>query len=238
MTYCCITGATSGIGQACAYYFAEKGHNLFLIARRWHILEHMKYDLMQKYNIDVIIGICDVSSYLMVTNLFDTVWAIDVDILINNAWLAKWREYIVDISAADIDEMINTNIKGTLYISQKIIPLMQNKGIHVFNIWSISATNVYPWGATYCATKAAINALSQLMRLELQKDNIMVTCINPGLVNTNFQLVRANWDQEWVDHFLDQKLWSGKQLEPWEIATLIYSIIGRNIFDLTYWHKL
>lgn len=233
-----FTGASSGIGKACAYYFAQHWHNLILIARRWDRLQEIKNDLVNLYKIEILIWIVDVSSYKQVDDFFDWLKDVDINILINNAWLAKGFDYVSDLSIDHLNQMIDTNIKGVLYISKKVIPLMIKKGLHIFNIWSISANHYYPGGAAYCATKAAVNSLSQCMRLELQASNIMVTCINPGLVNTQFQYVRTDGDWAQVDAFLQKRLWTGTQLEPVQIASLLYDLVGKDIPEISYRHKI
>ena len=233
-----FTGASSGIGKACAYYFAQHRHNLILIARRWDRLQEIKNDLVNLYKIEILIWIVDVSSYKQVDDFFDWLKDVDINILINNAWLAKGFDYVSDLSIDHLNQMIDTNIKGVLYISKKVIPLMIKKGLHIFNIWSISANHYYPGGAAYCATKAAVNSLSQCMRLELQASNIMVTCINPGLVNTQFQYVRTDGDWAQVDAFLQKRLWTGTQLEPVQIASLLYDLVGKDIPEISYRHKI
>lgn len=238
--YTCISGATSGIGKASAYLFASRNNNLILLGRRKDRLEDISRDISKLYGVEVIIWCIDVRKHEEVKSFFNSlkIENIYIDVLINSAWLAKWYASIEDVIEKDINDMIDTNIKWLLFVSKYAIPYMKEKWKHIFNLGSISGkSSPYAWWATYCWTKAAINIISECMRLEVQNNNIYVTCINPWLVDTEFQLVRAEWNQKKVDEFLEMRLGKGKQLKPEEIALLMYENIGRNIPEITYRHK-
>lgn len=239
MLYTCITWATSGIGKTTAELFAAQWHHLILIWRRNERLLALKEYLQHRFQIDIILWTIDIRDHNQVEDFFKELshQSKQIEILINNAWLAKWFDYLEQAKIDDIDNMIHTNITWLLYMSKYAIPLMKEKGKHIFNIGSISGKAAYASWVTYCATKAAVNMISECMRLELQKDNIFVTCINPWLVDTEFQLVRSNGDKQKIENFLSNKLWNGKQLDPMQIAQLIYENIGRNIPEISYRHK-
>lgn len=198
-----ITGASSGIGKACAEKLAKLGANLILTARRKEILENLKKDLEEKYQIKVLILTFDVRNYDEVKSNIDSLpddWK-NIEILINNAGLAvgldKFHEYKID----DVDKMIDTNVKGFIYIGNSIIPLMlkTDKVCSVINIGSVAGDIAYPGGSIYCSTKFAVKALSDSMRADLMDKKIKVTNIKPGLVETEFSVVRFRGDQEKAD---------------------------------------
>lgn len=198
-----ITGASSGIGKACAEKLAKLGVNLILTARRKEILENLKKDLEEKYQIKVFILTFDVRNYDEVRSNIDSLpeeWK-NIEILINNAGLAvgldKFHEYNID----DVDKMIDTNVKGFIYIGNSIIPLMlkTDKVCSVINIGSVAGDIAYPGGSIYCSTKFAVKALSDSMRADLMDKKIKVTNIKPGLVETEFSVVRFRGDQEKAD---------------------------------------
>lgn len=198
-----ITGASSGIGKACAEKLAKLGVNLILTARRKEILENLKKDLEEKYQIKVLILTFDVRNYDEVKSNIDSLpddWK-NIEILINNAGLAvgldKFHEYKID----DVDKMIDTNVKGFIYIGNSIIPLMlkTDKVCSVINIGSVAGDIAYPGGSIYCSTKFAVKALSDSMRADLMDKKIKVTNIKPGLVETEFSVVRFRGDQEKAD---------------------------------------
>ncbi|MDY4012023.1 MAG: SDR family NAD(P)-dependent oxidoreductase, partial [Fusobacterium gastrosuis] len=198
-----ITGASSGIGKACAEKLAKLGANLILTARRKEILENLKKDLEEKYQIKVLILTFDVRNYDEVKSNIDSLpddWK-NIEILINNAGLAvgldKFHEYKID----DVDKMIDTNVKGFIYIGNSIIPLMlkTDKVCSVINIGSVAGDIAYPGGSIYCSTKFAVKALSDSMRADLMDKKIKVTNIKPGLVETEFSVVRFRGDQDKAD---------------------------------------
>jgi len=191
----CVTGASSGIGRATALALASVGYSLILCGRRMERLEELQLEITTP-------SVClqfDVKNQPTVQDAFDSLteeWK-SIDVLINNAGNAHGLEPIDQGEIADWDEMIDVNVKGLLYVSKAIIPGMKarNKG-HVVNLSSIAGKMTYANGAVYCASKAAVEALSNGMRLDLNPYNIKVSNIAPGAVNTEFSLVRFKGDQE------------------------------------------
>ena len=215
-----ITGATSGIGKACAYKFAENKHHLILTGRREERLLEMKNDLVNKYKINITILCFDIKNREQTTTLIaETIKKQTVDILINNAGLAAGRNPIDTANLDDFDNMIDTNIKGLLYASKAVIPFFKelNKG-HIFNIASVAGKYTYANGNVYCASKHAVDALSRAMRIDLLPYNIKVTNIAPGAVDTEFSLVRFKGDKEKAD-----SIYNGfTPLKAMDIAEVIY----------------
>lgn len=197
-----ITGATSGIGLACAEKFAAAGDNLIITGRRLNRLEDLQHALKIKYHIECHISCFDVQDKeavkVAIENLPEDFK--NVDVLINNAGLALGRDYFQEADLQDWETMINTNINGLAYVSRAIIPAMiKRKTGHIINLGSIAGQEVYEKGNMYCATKFAVDALSKSMRIDLLKYNIKVTNISPGAVNTEFSLVRFKGDQQTAD---------------------------------------
>lgn len=194
-----ITGATSGIGAACAKKFASEGHQLWLIGRRTDRLNAIKSELENQYKTTINIATLDVrerSAIAALINDITNTWQ-SPDILINNAGLALGLSTIDDGDIDQWETMIDTNIKGLLYMTRNIVPLMKlKKQGHIFNIGSTAGKSVYPNGNVYCATKHAVDALSQSMRIDLLNYNIKVTAINPGMVDTEFSSVRFSGDEQ------------------------------------------
>ncbi|MES2837793.1 MAG: SDR family NAD(P)-dependent oxidoreductase [Bacteroidota bacterium] len=195
-----ITGATSGIGEACAEKFAQNNYNLILLARREEKLIQLKNDLEKKYSISIKIICADVRNYSdlekKLTQLTDT----KIDILINNAGLSLGLGPIHEGDISQWDTMIDTNVKGLLYVTRLISPIMlkQNSG-HIINISSIAGRETYANGNVYCATKHAVDSISKAIRIDMLPYGIKVTNIAPGMVNTNFSLVRFNGDKNRAD---------------------------------------
>lgn len=197
-----ITGATAGIGEAVAVKFAQTGYRLIITGRRKELLEQVSHHLSDKYGIDVL-PLCfdvrvqsEVEKYL---GQLPTDWQ-DIDVLVNNAGLAVGLSSLQEGVVDDWERMIDTNIKGLLYVSRVITPLMIKRGKgHVINIGSIAGKEVYPNGNVYCATKHAVNALSAGMRMDLLPHGIRVTQICPGAVETEFSVVRFKGDQQRAD---------------------------------------
>jgi 3-hydroxy acid dehydrogenase / malonic semialdehyde reductase len=188
-----ITGASSGIGMASARAFAKKGANLILAARRVERLKSLAAELKKKHGTLCRIIKLDVRKSSGVKKAISALpekWKY-IDILLNNAGLSRGLDLIHEGSELDWEEMIDTNIKGLLYVSRNVIPLMvkRNKG-QVINIGSIAGHEVYPKGNVYCATKHAVDAITKGMRLDLVDTDIRVTTIDPGLVETEFSIVR------------------------------------------------
>lgn len=194
-----ITGATSGIGQACALRFAGLGHHLILTGRRINRLENLQKEIGEKYRVPVLILAFDVRDNKAVRAALDGLpgnWK-DIDILVNNAGLALGLDSIEEGSLEDWEQMIDTNIKGLLYVTRAVAPGMKARGKgHIINIGSIAGREVYPKGNVYCSTKQAVDALSQGMRIDLLSHGIKVTQISPGAVETEFSKVRFHGDDE------------------------------------------
>jgi len=194
-----ITGATSGIGKATAELFAENGLNLILTGRRARLLNEFCEELKNKYKVKVLPLSFDVRERNRVAetiNNLEPAWK-KIDILVNNAGLASGLSPIQEGDIDDWEKMIDTNIKGLLYVSRAVMPLMiRNKSGHIVNIASTAGKEVYENGNVYCATKHAVDALSKAMRIDMLKDGIKVTSINPGLVKTGFSTVRFHGDEE------------------------------------------
>ncbi|HQY52985.1 MAG TPA: SDR family NAD(P)-dependent oxidoreductase [Ignavibacteria bacterium] len=192
-----ITGATSGIGKAAAFKFAENKSNLILVARRKERLDEISEILSTEFKIKVHSIKADVRNYESVKAFIESLPDDfkKIDILINNAGLARGFSNISDGSVEDWDEMIDTNVKGLLYVSKCIVPLMiKNNSGHIINIGSVAGREVYPNGNVYCATKHAVDAITKSLRMELVSSPIKVTTIDPGLVETEFSLVRYRGD--------------------------------------------
>ncbi len=201
-----ITGATSGIGEACAHTFAREGYNLVLTGRRLNRLEKLASRLNKKYNTEVAVSAFDVQNREeTIVNLEElpAKWK-KVNVLINNAGLSQGLDPIQKGDYTDWETMIDTNIKGLLYVTKVVSNWMiANKRGHVINIGSIAGKEVYPNGNVYCATKFAVDALNKGMRLDLLQHGIKVTAIHPGAVNTEFSQVRFHGDKERADKVYD-----------------------------------
>ncbi|MDR3199854.1 MAG: SDR family NAD(P)-dependent oxidoreductase [Spirochaetales bacterium] len=193
-----VTGATSGIGEACAAAFASKGSGLVLTARRKELLEKKAEEIKKQYGVPVEAFVFDVRSRKAVFAFAEELAAKKLvpDVLVNNAGLARGLSKIQDGDVDEWEEMIDTNVKGLLYVSRAILPRMieRNSG-HVVNIGSLAGRIVYPSGNVYNATKFAVDALSQAMNLDLAGTNIRVSLIEPGIVKTNFSAVRFSGDE-------------------------------------------
>ena len=221
-SYVFITGASSGFGEACASLFAQNGYNLILAARRIDRLVKLSADLSVKYGVKIISIELDVRNEIdvkkSIDNLPDNVKS-NLTILINNAGLAAGRSSLETGLISDWNQMIDTNIKGLLYVSQCIIPIFKQNGSgHIFNLSSIAGKEVYINGNVYCATKHAVDALSKGMRIELVEFGIKVTNIAPGAAETEFSLVRFKGDKNTAD-----SIYQGfDPLQAHDIAETIY----------------
>jgi len=198
-----ITGATAGFGEACAHEFAKNGWNLVLTGRREERLKNVADQIETAYKVEVLTLCFDVRDVdavnSAVASMPDAVKS-SITLLINNAGLAVGRGPIDEGLIDDWDRMIDTNVKGLLYVSKAIIPLLkQNKPGQIINIASIAGKQVYPGGNVYCASKHAVDALSQAMRIDLVAHEIKVTNIAPGAAETEFSVVRFKGDQETAD---------------------------------------
>jgi NADP-dependent 3-hydroxy acid dehydrogenase YdfG len=193
-----ITGATSGIGEACAKKYAADGDRLILTGRRADRLNALKTELEKDFSAEILALIFDVQDKKAVDKNLGTLpieWQ-KIDLLINNAGLAAGKDSFENADINDWEIMLNTNVHGLLYVSKQIIPLMiANKKGHIVNIGSIAGKEVYENGNVYCASKFAVDAISKSMRIDLLKHSIKVTCIHPGAVETEFSLVRFKGDE-------------------------------------------
>lgn len=199
-----ITGASSGIGEACARKFASQGAKLILNARNMSKLVELKNELTAKYNSKVHLLPFDVRDRNLATNAIQSLpdeWK-SIDILINNAGLVIGVDKEFEGHLDEWDIVIDTNIKGLLTITRLIVPGMIERGCgHIINIGSIAGEAAYPGGSVYCATKAAVRMLSDGLRIDLVDTPLRVTNIKPGMVETNFSVVRYRGDKETADNF-------------------------------------
>jgi len=229
-----ITGATSGIGLATAKLFAKNGVRLILCGRRQDRLDALASELQKQT--EVLILNFDVRNKVRVFELIRGLSEAfsEIDILINNAGNAHGMETIQEGSLDDWDAMLDINVKGLLYVSKAVIPKMiARKSGHIINIGSTAGKEVYPKGNVYCASKYAVDAITQGMRLDLNGKGIKVGAINPGMVETEFSEVRFKGDKDRAE-----KVYQGfTPLEPEDIADIIWFAITRpphvNIADLT-----
>ena len=223
-----ITGASSGIGKSTAYLFAGKGANIIISARRIDKIKKIAADLKKKFKIKVLPLQLDVRSYKQVSKTIKELpenWK-SIDILINNAGLSRGLNKIQSGVLSDWEEMLDTNVKGLLYVSKEIIPLMlKNQKGHIVNIGSIAGREVYPGGNVYCASKFAVDAITKGMRLDLVDTPVKVSTVDPGLVNTEFSLVRYHGDKEKAD-----KTYNGMTpLVAENVAEVIEFIVTREL---------
>ncbi|WP_113663244.1 SDR family NAD(P)-dependent oxidoreductase [Pedobacter nanyangensis] len=230
-----ITGATSGIGAACADTFAAQGYDLILIARRENLLDSQAQQLIGNYGVKIKKLIADVRDKENINYVLETLPAAwkNVNVLVNNAGLSQGLDPIDKGDTEDWDRMIDTNVKGLLYVTRAVAPWMvERKQGHIINIGSIAGKEVYPNGNVYCASKHAVDALSKGMRIDLLPHGIKVTEINPGMVETEFSIVRFKGDENRA-----KKVYDG--LEPLiaqDIADAIWYVVSRpahvNINDM------
>lgn len=194
-----ITGASSGIGAACVRAFAEQGAKVLMCARRADRLREIAENAAKRYNATVRSFVLDVrksSDVERELNALSDEWK-HIDILVNNAGLARGLKNIQEGELQDWEEMIDTNVKGLLYVTRVVSPWMvaRNEG-HIINIGSIAGRQVYPMGNVYCASKFAVRALNEAMRLDFFGTPLRVSTVDPGLVETEFSMVRFHGDTE------------------------------------------
>ena len=230
-----ITGATAGIGKASAEQFAKNGYNIIITGRRKERLDEFSKQLKSNYNVDVLALNFDVRNLKEVETAILSIpenWK-QIHVLLNNAGLAAGLNTIQEGNIDDWERMIDTNIKGLLYMTRTIAPIMVKNGFgHIINIGSIAGKEVYANGNVYCATKHAVDALNKGMRIDLLPYNIKVTAINPGMVETEFSIVRFNGDEDRA-----KNVYKGLQpLLPEDIAETVYWVASRpahvNINDI------
>ena len=230
-----ITGATSGIGKSTAEIFAKNGYDLIITGRREERLSVLKKELEVTYKIKVTSLCFDIQQQAEVESAVQSLSSENkkIDILVNNAGLAAGLSSIQDGSLSHWERMIDTNIKGLLYVTKLVSNLMiiNGKG-HIINIGSVAGKEVYANGNVYCATKHAVDALNKGMRIDLLPHNIKVTAVNPGMVETEFSVVRFDGDEERA-----KKVYLGMEpLKPEDIAETIFWVASRpahvNINDI------
>jgi len=194
-----ITGATSGFGRAIAFRFAALGYNLIVTGRRENRLNELITQLHSEFKIEILPLCYDVRDNEACNNAFHSLpdFFKRIDILVNNAGLAAGTSPFQDSDIADYEIMIDTNIKGLLYMTKLIVPGMieQHSG-HIVNISSIAGFEVYPTGSVYCASKHAVNAITKGLRIDLIKYGIKVSSVSPGMAETEFSIVRNHGDEE------------------------------------------
>jgi len=216
-----ITGATSGFGKAIAEIFARNGHDCIITGRREERLEEIQKELEQKFNVAIYTLCFDVRNKDSVNKAIGSLppdWS-DIDILVNNAGLALGRDYFDEADMDDWESMLDTNVKGLLYVSKALLPEMtKRKSGHIINIGSTAAKEVYEKGNVYCASKSAVDAISQSMRIDLLRHGIKVTAIHPGAAETEFSKVRFKGDEETA-----KSVYKGfKPLVAEDIASVVY----------------
>lgn len=221
-----ITGATAGFGKACAEKFAANGYDLVLNGRRTERLQELAEQLEKKFNVAVLQLAFDVRDEKAV---FDSIsnlppeWK-NIDVLVNNAGLALGRDYFEEASLEDWNTMIDTNVKGAMYVAKAVSQLMAKRnastgeGGHIINLGSVAGKEVYEKGNMYCASKFAVDAMTKAMRIDLLRHNIKVTGIHPGAAETEFSLVRFKGDEATA-----KSIYNGLQpLTAEDVADAIY----------------
>jgi 3-hydroxy acid dehydrogenase / malonic semialdehyde reductase len=216
-----VTGATSGFGKAIAIRFAQHGYTVCVTGRREDRLAALKAELEKEYGVKVITLAFDVRNRKQVEDAMTTLaqQIQSIDILVNNAGLASGLSTIDEGNVDDWEVMIDTNVKGLLYITRQVAPMMRKQaGGHIINIGSTAGKQVYKNGNVYCATKFAVDALTQAMRIDLLHYGVKVTAINPGMAETEFSLVRFKGDEDRA-----KNMYTGiKALQPEDIADIAW----------------
>jgi 3-hydroxy acid dehydrogenase / malonic semialdehyde reductase len=230
-----VTGASSGIGEACAKIFAEHGANIILCARRRDRIEKLAADLSAQHKVKCYTLELDVSNRTAVEKAIAALpadWQ-DIEVLINNAGLALGMNRFHEGNIDDWEKMIDTNVKGLLYVTHAIVPHMikRNSG-HVINIGSVAGHEVYPNGNVYSATKHAVYALTKAFKMDLHGTDVRVSSVDPGMTETEFSIVRWNGDTD-----IAKKFYSGMQpLIAEDVADVVYFCASRpkhvNILDI------
>lgn len=216
-----ITGATAGIGRATAYKFAENNWSLILTGRRKERLDELKQALADEYSVEVLTLQLDVTDHQAVQDVVNSLpdqWKA-IDVLFNNAGLASGLNFIHEGDVADWDQMIDTNVKGLLYVSREISPLMVERGKgHIINVSSLAGKEVYPKGNVYASTKHAVEAITESMRIDMIETGVKVSSVSPGLVETEFSEVRFHGDKERA-----KKVYQGyRPLKGEDIADVVF----------------
>ncbi len=221
-----ITGATSGFGKAIAYMFAQHGWNLILTGRRQERLSSIEKEIISNYPVKVMTLCFDIRNRKQTEQMIHDLpydWK-EIDVLVNNAGLASGLSLIQDGDVDDWELMIDTNVKGLLYVSRLVMPMMiKRKNGHIINISSIAGKEAYLRGNVYCATKHAVDALTKSMRIDLLPHGIKVSSIDPGAAETEFSLVRLHGDEERA-----KKVYEGyTPLHADDIADITYFVASR-----------
>jgi len=219
-----ITGATSGIGKSTAILLAKNGYRLILCGRRKERLEELVKHLSDSTDVcSLHFDVRDRNQVIQSISGLEKKWQI-IDVLINNAGNAHGLSSVDKGDLDDWDAMIDINVKGLLYVSRTILPgMVKRKNGHIINIGSVAGREVYPAGNVYCASKFAVDAITRGMRIDLNEYNIKVSAINPGLVETEFSLVRFKGDEKKA-----KNVYSGMQpLRPEDIAEIIVFTLSR-----------
>jgi serine 3-dehydrogenase len=224
-----LTGASSGIGAACAKTFASAGAKLILAARRWERLQQLQDELIEKFDAKpqqiylLQLDVRDRSAVESAISNLSPSWS-DIDILINNAGLSRGLDKLYEGKIQDWEEMIDTNIKGLLYLTRAVVPGMVSRGRgHVVNLGSIAGHQTYPGGNVYCGTKAAVKAISEGLKQDLLGTPVRVTSVDPGMVETEFSEVRFHGDRERAE-----KVYKGvTPLTPDDVADVIFFCVTR-----------
>lgn len=216
----CITGASSGIGEATALLFAEYHARLILLARRSEKISELADKIREVHKVDVYVATLDVRNHAQVESVFKDLppeWN-SIDILINNAGLAAGRDPFQSALLSDYEQMIDTNVKGLIYVTRAVLPrMLERQAGHVINIGSLAGRENYPGGSVYSATKHAVRSLTASLKMDLQGTNIRVSSVDPGLVETEFSKVRFKGDTESAS-----KVYQGmKPLAARDIAEII-----------------
>jgi 3-hydroxy acid dehydrogenase/malonic semialdehyde reductase len=221
-----ITGASAGIGEACAEVFAEAGANLILLARRKDKLSELTKRIKVNTSVDILNIECDVRNRKEVEKCIIELPEKfrNIDILVNNAGLSRGLNKIQEGSFEDWDEMLDTNIKGLLNVSRFVLPgMVERKSGHVVNVGSLAGREVYPSGNVYCSSKHAVKALSRGMQIDLNGTGVRVTNLDPGLVETEFSEVRFRGDKERA-----KNIYQGfTPLTSWDVAEVALFCVTR-----------
>ncbi len=218
-----ITGATSGFGKAIAYKFAAAGWNCIITGRRADRLQEIAADLEKNHSVKVLSLVFDVQDRKKVTDTLSTIpeeWK-NIDVLVNNAGLALGRDSFEQANLDDWDTMIDTNVKGLMYVTKAVLPFMtaRKKG-HIINIGSTAGKEVYKDGNAYCASKHAVDAITKAMRIDLLPHRIKATAIHPGAAETEFSIVRFKGDHSKADSVYD----GYKALQAEDIADITFYV--------------
>ncbi len=230
-----ITGATSGIGKSTAYLLAKNGYNIIITGRRSDRLEQIQEDILTNFTVECETLCFDVRDNNQVISAIESLTNKNqiIHVLVNNAGLASGLDKLQNGDVDDWNKMIDTNVKGLLYVSRQVIPQMIKQGFgHIVNIGSIAGKEVYTNGNVYCGTKHMVDALNKSMRRELAEHGIKVSAVNPGAVETEFSLVRLHGDSQKAG-----KVYDGfENLVAEDIADAVFYIVSRpehvNINDM------